>query len=645
MSVSFDNPASFWLLAALPVIVALWLLRPRRPRLRIPSVLLWPNSPAERRSASPWQRLRQRPLLWLQLLIAAILALAAAQPFLPSEGANQRVVALLDASGSMRATDVSPSRWDAARAAVVSLASSLGPDQTLSVLRLDDQPRVLIADTRDPAAVQAALAGESPAYGPIDAATSLSLATGLARGAPSEWVLIGDGQFPNVPAGVGMPSGTRFRFISIGDTSAGNVALTDLSLRATGSSLGGNSLGALAGQIGIDNQNEVDTSGTVELANDQGSVVATRAWSAGPRQAAYVTWDDIPTGASWYAARLRDVSPANANMLPSDDQAWAIAPSPDASDTQQRALLVTSGSTFLERALAVDSNLRTFKVAPADWPRLLSQGGAASYPLVVLDRQPSAAAPTRGSALYIGGWGTSDPSQTFRPRLIAPVPDHPLLRNVDWSDVRVGRATHLSADELSGWQTVVDSDGGPLLLTRTVRDHDLVRREALLTFELGESDLPLRSAFPVLMANLLDWLAPRPTGNPRSVAPGVALQLETSPLAAALHVESALDASRPPEELAPPWPARPFRAPAPGVYRAVEDDPDGAVTTLVVADGYAASEANITPTQPDALEDQAAQPDALGQALRSVRSGLWPWLVAGLLALAAAEWIVDSRGR
>ena len=31
--------------------------------------------------------------------------------------------------------------------------------------------------------------------------------------------------------------------------------------------------------------------------------------------------------------------------------------------------------------------------------------------------------------------------------------------------------------------------------------------------------------------------------------------------------------------------------------------------------------------------------------LRSVRSGLWPWLVAGLLALAAAEWIVDSRGR
>ncbi len=640
---SVDNPAGLWLLAALPVIVALWLLRPRRPRLRIPSVLLWPSSPAERRSASPWQRLRQHPLLWLQLVLAAVLALAVAQPFLPSEATSQRVIALLDASGSMRATDVSPSRWDAARAAVVSLASSLGPDQTLSVLRLDEQPRVLLADTRDPSAVQAALASETPTYGPIDAATSLSLATGLARGAPSEWVLVGDGEFPAVPAGVGMPSGTHFRFISIGDVSAGNVALTNLSLRATG---GGG--GAVAGQLGIDNQSDVDASGTIELTNDAGAVVATRAWSAGPRQATYVTWDDIASGARWFSAHLRDVSPAAANALPSDDQAWAVAPSLEAADTQLRALLVSPGNTFLERALTVDSNLRTFKVAPADWPGLLSQGGAASYPLVVLDRQPRDAAPVRGSTLYVGVAGSSGPSdqpQTFRPRLIAPVPDHPLLRNVDWSDVRVGQATRLTADELSGWQIVVDSDGGPLLLTRTVRDNDQVRREALLTFELGESDLPLRSAFPVLMANLLDWLAPRPEGNPRSVAPGATLQLETSPLATALRVESAFDASHSTETLAPPWPPQPFRASAPGVYRATEDDPDGAVTTLIVADAYAATEANITPSQPTVLASQTAQPDAIGQALRGVRAGLWPWLVAGLLALAAAEWIVDSRGR
>src|SRR5438128_1144849 len=107
----------------------------RRPRMRIPSVLLWPPSTAERRSARPWQRLRNHPLLWLQLLVALLLAIAAAQPFLPAEASDQRVVVLLDASGSMRAHDISPSRWDAARAAVVDLTRTLGPDQTLSVIR------------------------------------------------------------------------------------------------------------------------------------------------------------------------------------------------------------------------------------------------------------------------------------------------------------------------------------------------------------------------------------------------------------------------------------------------------------------------------------------------------------------------------
>jgi hypothetical protein len=646
LPLSFDNPAGLWLLGALPVIVALWVLRPRRPRLRIPSVLLWPTSPAERRSATPWQRLRQHPLLWLQLLIAALLAFAAAQPFTPAEAADQRVVVLLDASGSMRAHDVSPSRWDAARAAVVDLAGSLSPDQSLGVVRLDAQPRVLIAEARDASAVRAALDGEAPGYGPIDAATSISLASGLARGTSSEWVLVGDGQFPELPPGVTMPAETHFRFISIGDPAAGNVALTGLSLRASDS--------ALAAQLGIDNQSDLAASGTVALATDQGVVVASHEWSAGARHATYSTWDDIPTGASWFSARLTAVSPSTVNALATDDQAWAVAPRPDSTDARaaaQRALLVTSGNTFLERALAVDGNLRTFKVAPADWPALVSQGSAATYPLVVLDRQPRDAAPPPGSALYVGGWSGS--SETFRPRLIAPAPDHPLLRNMDWSDVRVARAKRLLADELAGWQTVVDSDGGPLLLVRTVRDGEQVRREALLTFELGESDLPLRSAFPVLLANLLDWLAPRPAGSPRGLAPGATLQLEASPLASALRIESAMDgpsagspaAATGAEQLGPPWPPRPFRAPAPGVYRAVEDDPDGSVTTLVVADGYAASEANLTPAQPVALASQAGQSDAIGQALRSVRSGLWPWLLGGLLALGAAEWIVDSRGR
>jgi hypothetical protein len=630
--VSFDAPAGLLLLGTIPLIVLVWLLKPRRPRVRIPSVLLWPTSTAERRSATPWQRLRNHPLLWLQVLIAALLALAAAQPFLPAEAADQRLIVLLDASGSMRATDVVPTRWDAARAAVVDLANQLGPDQTLSVIRLDDTPRILLVDTRDAGRTQAVLNAEQPGYGSIDSATAVSLAASLTRGAPSQWVLVGDGAFPPLPSGASVPPETRLRFVPIGSAAAANVAVTGVALRPSGK--------AFAVQVGIRNDGDAPATGALELLSDSGSLLASSQWNAAAHQDTYVGFDAVQSGSNWFEARLGEVSPPNANALATDDRAWAVAPIGSPSD-DQRALLVSSGNIFLERVLGINGSLRTFKVPPGDWPALVSQGDAASYALVVLDRQPrETPPPPAGSALYIGG-GSSD---SFQPRLIAPVPEQPLLRNVDWSDVKVGRAARLTPDELSAWQTVVDSDGGPLLLVRTLRDGDQLRREALLTFDLGESDLPLRSAFPVLMVNLLNWLVPRPEGSPRSVAPGTTLQLAASPLARSLRVESVVDGQAP-EELAPPWPPRPFRPGTPGVYRAIEDDPDQRVTTYVVADAFSSTESDLRPRQPEALSAQTAQSDAVGQVLRSVRSGVWPWLLALLLGLAGLEWVVDARGR
>jgi Ca-activated chloride channel family protein len=198
---------------------------------------------------------------------------------------------------------------------------------------------------------------------------------------------------------------------------------------------------------------------------------------------------------------------------------------------------------------------------------------------------------------------------------------------------------------------VVDSDGGPLVAVRTLREGGQdgqparVRREALLTFELGQSDLPLRPAFPVLMANLLEWLAPRPEGQTQVVAPGGALQVEASPLARSVRVTAVLDGSIATQELAPPWPPRAFRPPAPGLYSVVEDDPDGPAVSYVVADAFAPSEADLGLVEPAAFAAQTTPGGDIGRVLNSVRAGIWPWLLAALLILATTEWLVDARGR
>ena len=605
---SWETPAGLFLGLAIPAILALWMLKPRRPRVRVPSLMLWPSSPAERQSARPWQRLRNHPLLWLQIAVAALLALSAAQPFLPAEAAGRYLIVLLDASGSMRARDVEPDRFAAAKATVLEMARGLGPDQEMTVVRLDEQPRVLVAGARGYVQVESALVGEQPSYGPPDVAAALALAAGLTQG-PAEWVMVGDGGMA-LPEGARRPAGTGFRFIPVGGQ-AGNVAVTALALRAGD--------GDVTLQAGLENSGKAAVSGRLQLLAE-GRLVGAQEWRLEPGADGYVTWSHLPPGPRWYEARLSGVPP-EANALETDDRAWAVAAAPG----ETRVLLVTPGNSFLERVLSVEGNLRSFKASPADWPGLASKQGE-SYPLTVLDRLWPEAMPA-GSALLVG----PSTGGEFRPRQVWPKADHPLLNHVDWSEVSVAKARRLPLDR--SWETVIDSDGGPLLAVRTEGG----RRQAALAFELGQSDLPLRPAFPVLMANLLDWLLPRPEDAPRAVAAGSAVALDAAPLSQQMWVEGP-DGSR--LDLAPPWPPMPFRPPAPGLYRVVQSGDGGRQESFLIAGGYDPRECDLATRTVDI-------PAADDGVVLSARGSItfWPWVAAALLLISLVEWWVDARGR
>jgi uncharacterized protein (DUF58 family) len=116
VSMAFLAPLSLLLgLLAIPIIL-LYMLRLRRREVLVSSTLLWRKLLRDREANAPWQRLRRNLLLILQLLILAALVLALARPFIPVPSvAGGSVVVVLDASASMRATDVGESRFDAAR--------------------------------------------------------------------------------------------------------------------------------------------------------------------------------------------------------------------------------------------------------------------------------------------------------------------------------------------------------------------------------------------------------------------------------------------------------------------------------------------------------------------------------------------------
>src|SRR5207245_5389577 len=111
-------PAALWLLAVLPVIVLLYMLRARRHDVPMSSVLLWQRARQDLLVHLPVRRLERSLLLVLQLLMAAVVVLALARPqvVLPA-GGGLATVLVIDTSASMPVNDVAPSPCDAARAA------------------------------------------------------------------------------------------------------------------------------------------------------------------------------------------------------------------------------------------------------------------------------------------------------------------------------------------------------------------------------------------------------------------------------------------------------------------------------------------------------------------------------------------------
>src|SRR5450432_3255942 len=128
--------ALLWLLPIGGIITALYLLKQKRKETRIPSLLLWEALLKETSAATPFQKLRRDPLLFLQLLAALLLCIALARPFL-MQGAlgGKNVAIVIDASASMNATDVSGGRFAAALKQARSLIERKGASDSIALIR------------------------------------------------------------------------------------------------------------------------------------------------------------------------------------------------------------------------------------------------------------------------------------------------------------------------------------------------------------------------------------------------------------------------------------------------------------------------------------------------------------------------------
>jgi hypothetical protein len=496
--VAFLTPgALLGALLALPILL-MYMLRLRRREQVISSTFLWQRVLQDREANTPWQRLRRNLLLLLQLLILALLVLSLMRPFItvPAISAG-RVVLVLDASASMSATDGGEgrTRFEAAQAAALDVLSALPSDSEVAVLRAGQSPELLISYTLDHQAAAQAVRSARPSAGQTDWLGALTVAAAGATGqADFALILLTDGGVTGLESFNRALIRGSVRVIAVG-SAADNIALTALAVRALPSG-GGRQLFAEISNTGVSDAEVVFTlradDDPVPLASERYSI------PAGASLPIISTADLPPDVTALTASITPTVNSVSRDLLSLDNSASVVL------GTVQplNVLLVSEGNLFLEQVLSLLPTVRAFRALP---DRALP---AQPFDLVIFDRTVPTALPASGDLLFIAppagvaGWfevGATDVPGTSR--LLGA--NDARLTDVSLTPISVRSYKALSGVEWAA-PLVATADGAPLL----VAGEQAGRKGAVLAFALSDSDLPLDIAFPILMANLMEWYRP-----------------------------------------------------------------------------------------------------------------------------------------
>jgi len=481
---SFLAPFALAFFALSVPLVLLYFLKVRRRERTVSSLLLWHTSVRDREASTFFQRLHRDPLMLLQLLALLALALALARPVATVMGQGARkVVVVLDTSASMKARDVSPSRFEVARAGAASLVRGLGEGAEVMVIEAGVQPKVTAALARDRERALAAIRVAQPRDLPTRVQEAVRTARALVAAEPrAEIHVFTDGAFtlPQSPD-VADP---RVRWIGVG-RGGQNVAITSLSIRK-------NYYGAFDYQafVSLVNYSAEQQTFGFRLEID-GKSIAEKDVTLEPNVRRSVVLPFSHNGGGTVTARLKVD-----DDLAVDNVAYAVLPPP----RKIAVMLVSAGNLFLEKVLKTDPQVSLEVRTPDQY-----QGGMGDADVVVLDSVTPARVGA-GRFVFVNVVPPDVPLEVLgrleRPTIMDWDRSHPVMRHVEFAKVTIEDAMRIRP--LAAGRPVVEAVGGPLVYALEEAD----RKALFVGFDLFKTDFPLRIAFPLVLSNTLRWLHP-----------------------------------------------------------------------------------------------------------------------------------------
>jgi hypothetical protein len=489
---TFQNPAALaWTLPAIAALVVLYLLRIKRQQRVVPASFLWPSVQEDVRANSLFQKPRFTWLFLLQLLALLVLGVVLARPQRQDSGLlGSATVFVIDASQSMGATDVKPSRLAVAVEEVRQAVQKMQPADQVAVIEASSSPRVVSALSNDPSQHLAALntVRASDTAGHMGEALRLASAL-VSADEGGRIVLVSDGCFD--PIADFSPGKASIVFRQVG-TDAPNLGIEAINAADTKD-------GRLL-YVGVHDYGKTGLTAKLEIYADQAKI-DTSDLGVEPGKTTGKTVG-VPSNAKVYQARL-----VTEDALASDNYAACAAPGTG----QVKALLVSSGDLFLEKALSLDPRVTL------DRATKLPVNGGADYDLVVLD--DVIASPKSRYVLSLGA-----PSGALTPAgaastasYVSTTPDA-LTEGVEFSGFGLGE---LPRTTLKSGKSLLETSQGPALAVANLGGQTWIASSIAPL----RSDFPLSVSFPIFIGNVLDLVAQRPSSEALAVSTGQTFSL------------------------------------------------------------------------------------------------------------------------
>jgi hypothetical protein len=473
--------------------IGLYILKLRRRPVRVPFSPIWQRVLKDKESTHLFSQLKRWLSLLLQLVMLGLIVLALGDPRLSEAwGEGRSIVALVDTSASMQATDGEPTRIATAKKKLAEIVDGLSSSDRLLIADMGPTPRPLSTMSGDIAELKKSIEELRSTETRADFERALRFARDSLRGLQNpEIIVLSDGALGDTER-IGRTvdlTGIQLSYEPIGKDSK-NIAITQFAVRRY-------PLDKSQYEVLLEVTNTNDAPAEVELTLlGDGEIVDVTTLKLGPLERLPRIYPDLAGASRTLEAKLR-LKGETADALEADNHAYALMPE----RRRVKVLLVSAGNTYLQAALLLDKYLEVTPVAPED-PLPDSQ-----FDVTILDGVAPPLKAKHGAALYLNppaegapvGYAKDKPIEGFG--FDSWEKKSPLLAFIAPENIQVSQGHALKPEE--GDTVVGASELGPILVSGSREG----KRFVALGFDPRNSDLVLRVAWPLFLLNTINTFA------------------------------------------------------------------------------------------------------------------------------------------